>query len=274
MKLIDANICDSYNRERLHNEKRATDKIKTDSNYFFKYAKQSSKSHSSIGPMRDHNDSLTQDPKLMCNLLINQYDSVFSDPIVSKCVDDPVTFFATSTAHNKLTNIIINEDMIIDSIKEISRNSSAGPDGMPANLFKECGVELAKPLKKLFSLSIKNGHVPQSWKDAAIVPIHKGGDRSMPKNYRPISLTSIMMKIFERIIRKQLVNFLNVNNLLNPTQHGFRQGRSCLSALLNVYDNILSMLSSAKNDSCIDMIYLDYAKAFDKVDHGVLPHKM
>ena len=162
LKVIDAKICDSHNRERLHNEKRATDKIKTDSNYFYKYAKQSGKSHSSIGPMSDENDTLTQDPKVMCNLLINQYDSVFSEPIVNKRVDDPVTFFATSTAHTKLSDIIVSEQMIVDSIKEISRNSSAGPDSMPANLFKECSVELAKPLNKLFSLSLKNGHVPQS----------------------------------------------------------------------------------------------------------------
>ena len=84
-----------------------------------------------------------------------------------------------------------------------------------------------------------------------------------------------MMKVLERLIRKQLVNFLSVHNLFNPNQHGFRHddGRSCLSALLNVYDNMMTSLSNNPKSS-VGMIYLDYAKSFDKVDHGVLLNKL
>ena len=80
------------------------------------------------------------------------------------------------------------------------------------------------------------------------------------------------MKLHERIIRKQVISFLVTNNLLNPSQHGFRENHSCLSALLNVYDNMLLML--ANNPCIIDMIYLDFSKAFDKVDFGILLHKL
>ena len=90
--------------------------------------------------------------------------------------------------------------------------------------------------------------------------------------YRTISLTPILMKIFERIARKQIVNFLSQHNIFNPTQHGFREGRSCLSALLGVYDDIMSSLS--EGSECVDMVYLDFAKAFDKIDHGILLHKL
>ena len=82
-----------------------------------------------------------------------------------------------------------------------------------------------------------------------------------------------MMKVLERIIRKQLANFLSVHNLFNPNQHGFRHGRSFLSALLDVCDNMMTSLSNNPKSS-VDMIYLDYAKAFDKVDHGVLLNKL
>ena len=74
------------------------------------------------------------------------------------------------------------------------------------------------------------------------------------------------------MIRKQIVTFLISNGHLNPTQHGFRGGRSCLSALLSVFDDVMQLLSSGNNT--VDMVYLDFAKAFDKVDHGVLLHKI
>ena len=90
-------------------------------------------------------------------------------------------------------------------------------------------------------------------------------------NYRPISLTSVIIKVLERIIRKQIVAFLVSKGYLNPTQHGFREGHSCLSALLNVFDDIMHLMSGGNT---VDMVYLDFAKAFDKVDHGVLLHKI
>ena len=81
------------------------------------------------------------------------------------------------------------------------------------------------------------------------------------------------MKVMEKIVRENIVTFLTENNLFNPSQHGFMKGRSCLSALLSVYDELINNLSNCQ-PSCIDMIYHDFAKAFDKVDHGVLLHKL
>ena len=104
-------------------------------------------------------------------------------------------------------------------------------------------------------------------KRAAIIPIYKSGDKTVPTNYRPISLTSVL----ERIIRKQVFSFLDQKSGLNSTQHGFRPGRSCLSALLDVFDNIMHMLDS---NLSVDMVYLDFSHAFDTVDHGILLHKL
>ena len=161
--------------------------------------------------------------------------------------------------------------MICDAINEMSSSSASGPDGLPAILFKECRDELSIPLQILFAKSFSENHIAQGLKSAAIVPVYKGGGASIPSNYRPISLTSIMMKILERVIRKQIIAFMTKRCVFNPSQHGFREGRSCLSALLTVYDNIMLTLNSS---SSIDMIYLDFAKAFDKVDHNILLHKV
>ena len=81
----------------------------------------------------------------------------------------------------------------------------------------------------------------------------------------------MICKGLERIIRKQLFSFLDQKGCLNSTQHGFRPGRSCLSALLDVFSNSMHMLDS---NSSVDMVYLDFSKAFDKVDHGILLHKL
>ena len=127
-------------------------------------------------------------------------------------------------------------------------------------------------MRKLFIASFLKGYIPSSFKRDAIVPIFKSGDKCLPGNYRPISLTSVICKVYERIIRKQVFSFLHCDkNCLHDTQHGFRSGRSCLSALLDVYDDVMHMLN---RNSIVDMVYLDFAKAFDKVDHGMLFHKV
>ena len=123
----------------------------------------------------------------------------------------------------------------------------------------------------ILSHSLSHGVIPKSWKRAAIIPIYKSGDKTIPSNYCQFSLTSVICKVLERIIRKQVFSFLDQKGCLNSTQHEFRPGRSCLSALLDGFDNIIHMLDS---NSSVDIVYLDFSKAFDKVDHGIVLHKL
>ena len=115
------------------------------------------------------------------------------------------------------------------------------------------------------------GRVPLLLKKAVITPIYKGKGKSCPANYRPVALTSHLIKIFEKVIRKNVVDYMDELNLFNNSQHGFRQGRSCLSQLLGHYDEILNLLEQGVN---VDVAYLDFAKAFDKVDFNIVLGKI
>ena len=147
---------------------------------------------------------------------------------------------------NYLSDIDFSESIIVESIKELSSNSAAGPDGFPSSLLINCCDILAAALKLMFSQSLTQCIFPSALKGAVIVPILKSGDKYIPGNYRQISLTSCISKVFECIIRKQVLAFLERKRLLNNTQHGFRSDRSCLSALLNVFDNLMNMIDSTR----------------------------
>ena len=103
------------------------------------------------------------------------------------------------------------------------------------------------------------------------MPIYKGGSRGEARNYRPVALTSHIIKVFEKVLRNHIVAHMEENNLLNPGQHGFRAGRSCLSQLLSHVENITQILEDGDN---VDVIYLDFSKAFDKVDFLVTLRKI
>jgi len=109
------------------------------------------------------------------------------------------------------------------------------------------------------------------WKAAYITPVYKKDAKSNVSNYRPISLTCQLCKTFEAIVRDAIVNHLEEHSLVNDTQHGFRKGGSCLSNLLQFLDRVTRCIDE---DTCADTIYLDFAKAFDKVSHKRLLEKL
>ena len=189
-------------------ESLAVTRIKSDSKYFFRYAKKISVCASEIGPLYDKKMNLLTSDKLeMCAILLEQFNSVFTTPHPNKHVFDPDVFFSVESITCQddelfLTDITITESIIIDSIRELSSNSAAGPDGIPCSLLLNCAHELAPSLLILFKQSISSGVIDPSLKRAAIVPVFKSGDRTAPSNYRPISLTSVIIKVLERIIRK------------------------------------------------------------------------
>ena len=123
----------------------------------------------------------------------------------------------------------------------------------------------------IFQASLQQCQVPADWKTANIIPVHKKGNRSIPSNYRPISLTSVCCKLLEHIIYTHIFSQFNKHQVLCDNQHGFRQGRSCETQLLLTINDLAKNLD---NNLQTDVIFLDFAKAFDKVDHSCLIHKL
>ena len=186
----------------------------------------------------------------------------------------PKDFFDFSNSvedDSSLADISFTEKDILQACAELKSGSAAGADGVPANLLKLCRKELAKPLFILWRSSLDQGCIPSDLLLVLICPVHKGGSRGIPKNYRPVALTSHIVKVFERVVRKALVAHLEKNGCFPDGQHGFRALRSTLTQLLSFWDTILEKL---EDDAGVDVIYTDFSKAFDKVETGVLLHKI
>ena len=205
----------------------------------------------------------------MANILSKQYSSVFSKP--SSSPSQPISNEDDDDSVPTLNDITFTEQDILDAIDELRNNSASGPDGLAAIFLKKCKLAIVKPLYYLWRDCLDKGITPSKLKEAHIIPIHKGGHQGVAANYRPIALTSHLIKVFEKVIRNKLVDFLRENGLLNGSQHGFTAGRSCLSQLLDHHNKILNILEDGLN---VDSVYLDFAKAFDKVDHRIVLQKL
>ena len=161
--------------------------------------------------------------------------------------------------------------MVCGALGSLDVSSSMGSDELSPVLLKECRSSSSFPLTMLFRESLRTGTLPQQWKHSLVVPIFKKGSRSDPLNYRPISLTSVSCKVFERIIYKALYAYLKENVLLSDNQFGFRAGRSTEDQLLLVYNQVTSWVDCGY---VVDVVLFDFSKAFDVVNHRLLLEKL
>ena len=252
--------------EMLQKEVDAIEHMKKNPRYFFSYVKKFNKTVNRIGPLKDTQGVLINDPEIKANILQEQYTKVFSNPDNA----DPNATIEPNICPD-LIDLTLSTEQIIKAIKEIPLNSAPGPDKVPAILLKECAHELATPLLLLWRESLDTSEIPLELKTQTIIPLFKKGLKSLAENYRPVSLTSHIIKLFERIVRKYIMQHIEDNKLLSENQHAFRPGRSCCTQLLPHIEFVLNELHNNKN---VDVVYLDFAKAFDKVDHEILLKKV
>ena len=202
--------------------------------------------------------------------ILNEYFSpVFTTEDISS-LPVPFTKFESNKSEN-LGQLFVTPEMIAKKIKKMKNNKSPGVDGIPPKLLKEIVQQIRTPFATLYNLSLEEGIVPSEWKEPNITPLFKKGSVNKPENYRPVRLTAVVCKLLETLIRDHMVEFLVKHKLINTSQHGFLKGRSCLTNLLCFLEEITKWVDDG---SPVDVVYLDFQKAFGKVPHQRLLLKL
>ena len=197
-------LIDERKRERIRNEKKIVGRILKNPKVLYSYVKKENGKSNEIGPFKEGDKyKYIYNNEEICKMLKNQYKSQFSIPRINRNNDE--IDFQSDDNNNDLTDITITEQDIQDAIKEMDENSSAGPDDIPALFLIKTKETISTPLKILLRKSLDESIIPDAYKLANITPIHKGGSKTKPEQYRPVSLTSHIMKVFERVLKKNIM---------------------------------------------------------------------
>ena len=259
-------------RNKVTNENRKTrenfennlaEEIKNNPRSFYSYVRSATNLKDKIPKLSKDDGSSTSDNKEKCIILNDTFTKVFINE------NDNIPNFPQVT-QSKLSTIQIDKNDIIKFLTEI-RSHSSGPDNIKPVVLKNCANSISIPLQLLFKESIEKGELPKDWKQSNVVPIFKKGSKTNPSNYRPISITSIVVRIFEKLIKTKLIKHLQNNNLITKHQHGFQKNKSTTTQLLEFQNDLTK---SVDNKNSVDVIFLDCQKAFDTVPHKRLLNKI
>ena len=272
MKYINAR---NYVTKRIRLEKKnyETSIIKRSRNnrkVFYTYVASKNRKNCSkrIGPLIDQLGRTVVEDQEVASLLNEYFATVFTKKLIDNVKLDKME---VNSEEGSLQNIIITDTEVLKAISEFKEHKSPGIDGITSTYALKTKEILAKPLGLLYNSSIDKNEIPKDWKKANISPIFKKGEKSNVENYRPVGLTAFYGKVLEKIIKSHIEIFFLETNFVKNSQHGFMKGRSCLSNLLICQNSIVSMIDEG---SPVDVIYLDFQKAFDKVPHERLMYKI
>ena len=246
-------------------ETRLTDNKNANPKAYHCYLSRKNKYANNQVSLKGSNQKVTSDTETCVEILRKNFDSVFT----------------RGKSHNvnlgeprinvKMPELKITRERVLKELKNIDTSKASGPDAIPGFILKKFADKLSYPLTLLYQRMYEEGDIPKILKSANITPSHKGGDKTDPGNYRPISLTPVITKIFEIIYAEVLVEHLNDQNILSDKQHGFRKHRSTNTNLIDFWEDITKIADEGKP---ITVIYTDLRKAFDSVPHDLLIKKL
>ena len=227
---------------------------------FWTYVKRTSKSKR-LPEILTSGSKISSDTKTKADMFNKFFYDQFSEPSI---YNTDICFSRDNEFDIDFSPSRIN--ILLDAINV---NKACGPDEIPGIILKMCSNSLAFPLSIIYKLVYNTGSLPLQWKLSNIVPIFKKGDKKIVSNYRPVSLLCIASKIMERIIHEEMLP--KVVSLIDKRQHGFLPNRSCATNLTILIDDVTKSLH--KNIGT-DVIYFDFAKAFDSVSHDIILQKL
>lgn len=200
--------------------------------------------------------------------ILSRNNTNSSDCDLSKLND----FIKSKVPENTFFNIpYIRAEQVSTFISSLDPTKATGLDGIGPKIIKMASHCLSPIIAGLINKSINSESFPSQMKCAKVFPIHKGGKKSDPSNYRPISILSTFSKIFEKHVNRHLMNYLNKYKLIHETQSGFRRRHSCQTALVKLIDKWMSCID--KGD-IVASLFVDFRKAFDVVNHSILLRKL
>ena len=177
----------------------------------------------------------------------------------------------TEPTYERLNRINITSTDVRDILKSLNSSKASGPDLISPRLLKEGAKQLCSPLSNFFNRLFISGQYPQAWKYANVTPVYKKGDKQLPNNYRPISVLSVIGKTMERSVHKYVYNYCAQHQVFTPFQSGFIQGDFTTYQLINLYGSFCEAVDNGKE---VRVVFLDISKAFDRVWHRGLLHKL
>ena len=225
---------------------------------FWSYIKRKKQESSWVSPLRNVDGVIHSEANVKANILNRQFVSVFTKEDTANIPNKDPSPYASMEGQSTPNGV----EKLLRNLKP---DKATGPDNIiPARLLKQLSAEIAPALALVFQSSLDCGRVPRYWTMAHVVPLFKKGDKSTASNYRPVSLTSICSKVMKHILHSNIMDHLEEHNTLTDAQHGFRCKRSCETQLIATIQELARELSEGKQ---LDVILLDFAKAFDKVPH-------
>ena len=253
-------------RLKLEYEKRLTNDLKNNCKGLYSYLRNKRNLKTSIPSLEMRNGSRTKSAAESAEVLADSFSSVFV--LEPESLPDGMLLVDTNEV---LTEIAITCEDVRYELKNLNCFKSVGADSIHPKLLKSLADDFAfvESLTNLFRVCAESGHIPEIWRTANITALFKNGSKTDPLNYRPVSLTCIISKIYEKIIKSSIIHF--IDNKINKHQHGFIKGKSYLTNLLETMDCIIEIIDQGDP---VDIFYFDFKKAFDRVPHNRLLYKI
>ena len=249
-------------KEKMKYEKKIVGCLKRNTKPFFRYLKSKNKVRKTVKDLVGSDGISSETPQETAEILLDFFQSVFKNesfgPLPEKC------YQSNKVINDIMQKLTISTNTVKKLLSNLNENKSMGPDNLHPKLLKYLAENenFVNSLTLLLNRCVDEECIPSDWKAAVVIPIHKKGSVHQSENYRPVSLTCIICKLYEKIIREHILTY--VGGIITDKQHGFVSGKSCLSNLLETLDKANEIMADG---NCLDLLYFDFSKAFDTVSH-------